>query len=212
MNIAMINGSPKLRKSNSDLLLKTLEPLISTGHEITHYNINKKPLTPGQYSELCGMDILIIAFPLYVDGVPSHLFRMLVTLEEYMKTRREKDIYVYTLMNNGFFEGKQNHIALEIIQNWCIRSGLIFGQGLGQGAYEMMDFIEKVPLGTGPLKNLGKAMESLAHNVQSQSKDESMLFSPNFPRFAWKFAATHSFWNATAKKNGLKKKDIRRTL
>lgn len=41
MNIAMINGSPKLRKSNSDHLLKTLEPLISTGHEITHYNINK---------------------------------------------------------------------------------------------------------------------------------------------------------------------------
>lgn len=212
MNIAMINGSPKLKKSNSAIMLNILEPLLSAGHEIIHYTPNKKPLSPEQYKELCCMDALVIASPLYVDGVPSHVFKMLVTLEEYMKTERKKDIYVYVIMNNGFFEGQQNHIALEIIQNWCARSGLIFGQALGQGAGEMMDFIEKVPLGAGPMKNLGRAMNSLAHNIQSRSSGESILFSPNFPRFAWRLSAKHSFWNATAKKNGLKKKDIRRKL
>lgn len=212
MKIAMINGSPKPGKSNSDIMLKILDPLINTGNEITYFNMNKRPLTPEQYSELCRMDTLIIAFPLYVDGIPSHLLRMLVTLEAYMRAEREKEIYVYAILNNGFFEGQQNHIALEIIKNWCIRSGLHFGQGLGQGAGEMMDFIEKIPLGQGPLKNLGRAMENLANNIHSRTTDESKLFSPNFPRFAWRFAATHSFWNATAKKNGLKKKDIKRRL
>jgi len=62
-------------------------------------------------------------------------------------------------------------------------------------------------LSHSPLKNLGRAMERLANNVQSHGIDKSMLFSPNFPRFAWRFAGTHSFWNANAKKNGLKKKD-----
>lgn len=212
MKIAMINGSPKPGKSNSAIMLKTLDPLLSTGNEITYYNINKRPLTIEQYCELCRMDTLIIAFPLYVDGIPSHLFRMLVALEEFMKVEREQEIYVYAIINNGFFEGRQNHIALEILRNWCLRSGLHFGQGLGQGAGEMMGFLEKVPLGQGPLKNLGKAMESLSHNIHSRSVGESMLFSPNFPRFAWRFSATHSFWNATAKKNGLKKKDIMKRL
>ncbi len=212
MKIALINGSPKLKKSNSAIMLGILEPLISTGHEITTYHLNKKPLTPEQYSELCRMDVLVIAFPLYVDGIPSHLFRMLVALEEYMKAEREQDIYVYALINNGFFEGQQNHIALKIIQHWCSRCGLHFGQGLGQGAGEMMGFLEKVPVGRGPLKNLGHAMQGLAGNIHSRSVDESLLLSPNFPRFAWKFSATHSFWNATAKKNGLKKKDLLKRL
>ncbi|WNS43202.1 hypothetical protein [Paenibacillus sp. MMS20-IR301] len=212
MNIAMINGSPKPANSNSAALLKMLDPLISSGNELTYYTPNKRPLTPEQYSELCRMDILVFAFPLYVDGIPSHLFRLLATLEEYLKAGHEQEIYVYAMINNGFFEGRQNHIALEILQHWCRRAGVHFGQGLGQGAGEMMGSLEKVPPGKGPLKNLGKAIYSLASNIESRSAAESQLFSPNFPRFAWKFAATHFFWNATAKQNGLTKKDLLRRL
>lgn len=212
MKIAMINGSPKLGKSNSGFFLKKLENMISNEHEILHYNINKRPLTSEQYSELCHMDALIFAFPLYIDAIPAHLFRMLITLEEYMKAEREKKIYVYAIVNNGFYEGHQTHIAFEILQNWCLRSGLHFGQGIGQGAGEMMDFVEDVPLGHGPLKNLGKAMESLANSINSSSEGEIMLFSPNFPRLGWKFIGTHFFWNVTAKKNGLNKKEILKGL
>lgn len=201
-----------MQKSNSSLMLQVLEPLINAGNEITHYNISKKPLAKEQCIELCKMDTLIIAFPLYIDAIPSHLFRMLVTLEEYMKTEREKDIYVYAIVNNGFFEGQQNHVALEIVKNWCIRCGLHFGQGIGQGAGEMMDFIENVPLGHGPLKNLGRNMEILADNINLRRMGSYILFSPNFPRFAWRFSATHFFWNKTAKKNGLRKKEIMRRL
>ncbi len=212
MRIAMVNGSPKLAKSNSSFMLKALEPLINPGNELTHYNINKKPLTKEQYSELCNMDILVIAFPLYIDALPSHLFQMLVNLEEYMKAERKKEIYVYAIVNNGFFEGQQSHVAFEIINNWCLRCGLHFGNGIGQGAGEMMGFIENVPLGHGPLKNLGCAMKTLANNIHLRSVEKPKLFSPNIPRFAWRFSGTHFFWNATAKKNGLTKKDILKRL
>ncbi|WFR55719.1 hypothetical protein QA584_19160 [Anaerocolumna sp. AGMB13025] len=212
MRIALINGSPKLNNSNSAFMLKGLETFISTGNDIIHYTINRNPLTEEQYLELCGMDILVIAFPLYIDAIPSHLFRMFVTLEEYMKTERKKDIYVYAIANNGFYEGKQNHIAFEIINNWCLRCGLHFGQGIAQGGGEMIGFMEKVPLGHGPLKNLGNTMKALAANLQARQTEPSALFSPNFPRFAWRFAATHFFWNASAKKNGLNKKVIRKRL
>lgn len=210
MNIAMINGSPKPTGSNSGILLGMLEPLIADGNELHTYTPNKRPLTPEEYSGLCRMDVLVLAFPLYYDGIPSHLFQLLVTLEGYLKTECERDIYVYALMNNGFYEGQQNHIAVEILKNWCARTGVHFGQAIGQGAGEMLGSLGKVPLGRGPLKNLGRAMHSLAGSIQSRSSGESQLFSPNFPRFAWKWSATHSFFRATARKNGLKPKDLLR--
>lgn len=210
MKVAMINGSPKPGKSNTAFLLNSLEALISSGNELTHYHIIKNPPSEEAFRQLCQMDALVLAFPLYIDAIPSHLFRLLVELEEHMKAKHKNEIYVYAITNNGFYEGRQNHIAFEILKNWCQRSGLRFGQGLGHGAGEMLASNDKIPLGHGPLKNLGKAMNILANNINSKSSGELMLVNPNFPRFAWQFAGTHFFWNAEAKKNGLKKKDILR--
>lgn len=207
MRIAMINGSPKLGESNSGFMLKSLSTFISAAHEITHYNINKKPLTDEQYKELCSMDALVFAFPLYFDAIPSHLLKMLVTLETYLKNLTAKKISVFVLVNNGFFEGKQNHIAIEIMENWCIRNGLHFGQGIGNGAGEMLGSIQNIPLGHGPLKNLGKAMETFAKLLMEQSNGKPVLINPNFPYFAWLYSA-RAFWHSQAKKNGLKRKNI----
>lgn len=63
MNIALINGSPKPNGSNSGILLSMLEPLIADGNELHPYTPNKRPLTPEEYSELCRMDVLVLAFP-----------------------------------------------------------------------------------------------------------------------------------------------------
>lgn len=208
MRIAMINGSPKLGKSNSGILVQKLEPFLKEDNEILQYNINKQPLTSEQYKELLTMDVLILAFPLYVDAIPSHLFHMLVTFEEYCKKEEKKDIYVYAVINNGFYEGKQSSTAVEILMHWCLRSGLHFGQAICQGGGEMMGFVEQVPAGHGPIKNLGTAMKNLTENIKSRDSGETLMFSPNMPRFMWRFTAEHGFWNAKAKKNGLNKRDI----
>ncbi len=211
MKIAMMNGSPKLGNSNSGILLKMLGEMIDTEHKITHYNINKKPLTDEQYIELCHVDTLIFAFPLYIDAIPAHLFRMMITLEGYLKREVKHNISVYVIINNGFYEGHQNHIAVEIMENWCKRCGLHFGQAIGQGAGEMLGSTQNVPLGRGPNKNLGKAMQSLANNINTKSTGETILSSPNFPHFAWKLGAT-LYWQLEAKKNDLKIRDIKRKI
>jgi len=208
MTIAMINGSPKLGKSNSEEMLNRFEPFINSEHKITHYNINKKPLNGEQYKELCRMDVLFFAFPLYIDAIPTHLFRMMVEFEDYLKQNKKNDIFVYAIINNGFYEGCQNYVAVEILKNWCKRCGINFGMAICTGAGEMMAFMEKVPAGRGPLKNLGNAMKALADCVQQRNSEESILFSPNLPRFMWRFTGTHFFWNKIAKKNGLNKRDI----
>jgi hypothetical protein len=134
---------------------------------------------------------------------------MLSELEQVMHRYRKKDILVYAVANNGFFEGNQNHIAFDILKNWCIRAGLSYGQGIAQGAGEMMPFIKNIPLGYGPLKNLGNAFTKLAQNIKNRKCAPDILFSPNWPRFAWRYMATHKFWHPHAKKNGLKIHEIK---
>lgn len=212
MKIAMINGSPKLGQSNSGAAIKMFEPFLDDRHEVIHYNLSKQALSARQYEELCGMDALILAFPLYIDAVPSHLFRMMVELETYLQQRPRTDLYVYAIINNGFYEGRQNHVAAKIIKNWCARAGLSFGMAIGQGAGEMLGYMEKVPVGHGPVKNIGKAMEQLAQSIANREQDEKqgevLLFNPNYPRFAWEMAANYGFWHPQARKNGLKRRDL----
>jgi hypothetical protein len=163
-------------------------------------------------SELGGMDVMVIAFPLYSNGIPSHLLQMMVQFEDYIRKNniQNSNIYLYVIVNNGFYEGKQNSIAVQIMKNWCNRIGFIFGQGIGVGAGEMIPYVQYVPLGYGPLKNLGKALVILSNNIINKQKGENILFSPNLPYFVWHFMAIHANWNKKAKRNGLTKKDIDR--
>jgi hypothetical protein len=211
MNIALVNGSPKTgTKSNSGIILGFLKKKLEQDNRIFEYNVGVKALDDEQIAGLCGVDVIVIGFPLYCDAPPSHLLRMMVQTEKYVNgnTVRKTDIHLYAIANNGFYEGNQNRVALDIIRNWCARIEFSYGQGIGQGAGEMLPFIENVPLGHGPLKNLGKALNELAKNIQNKQCGEDIFISPNFPYICWKFMATNVFWNGQAKKNGLKKKDV----
>ena len=208
MKIALINGSPRFGESNSGSLLGRFEPILGEGHEISRYSLNKGRLSPEEYQRICGSDALVFAFPLYIDAIPSNMFRVLVELERYLKAEKHGEIRVYAIANNGFFEGIQNHIAFGILANWCARAGVTFGQGIGQGAGGMVGELKNVPLGKGPNKNLGRALGALAERIVSGTSGEPAFISPNFPRFAWRAAGTMD-WNATAKKNGLKRNDLR---
>lgn len=212
MKIALINGSPKTTESNSKKMLLWLQSRLKNNNEITHYHINTKPFDTSNYTELLNHDIWVFAFPLYWDSLPSHLLKALVELERCLKEETTKNILVYTIVNNGFYEGNQGRIAFDIIEEWCKSTGLTFCGGFGQGAGEMMNFISNIPLGHGPLKKLGENMQELSNHIQANTKMDVTLFSPNFPKFAWKFMSTSQFWNAQAKKNGLNKKDILKRL
>ncbi|MEO3948072.1 hypothetical protein [Gorillibacterium sp. CAU 1737] len=215
MKITLVDGSPKTGISNSSRLLSLLQPLIANDNELTFSRVGRKPVSPAQIEELCTTDALVLAFPLYIDAIPSHLMAVMVEMEAFCKRQpssSSKKPHVYALVNNGFYEGHQTRIAIEIVKHWCARCGFLFGMAIGYGAGEMLGFMEKVPLGHGPLKNLGNAMNKLASAIQTRESGESLLIQPNFPRIAWKYSAHFGFWNSTAKKNGLKKKDLLRRL
>ncbi|MCI8771735.1 MAG: hypothetical protein HFH73_11445 [Lachnospiraceae bacterium] len=205
MKICILNGSPKAGKSTSELLIEYLMTFIK-GNDVVIYNVCKTDLSKVQFSQIQSSEVLIFAFPLYVDSINSHLLRFLIKLENMGFSN--KNITVYCMINNGFYEGWQNHVAADIMKNWCKAVGLTYGQTLGIGAGEMLPFFKDVPLGYGPNKNIGIALQELSHNILSLDQGDDLFTSPNWPRLLWKIASSFIFWYPKAKKNGLKRKNL----
>lgn len=207
MKITLINGSPKAQDSASQCILDDLKPLLSN-QEIAEIHF-KKPLIEEKDKEvLINSDVLIFAFPLYVDSVPSHVLSCLREMEDLLKSRH---IYVYGIVNNGFYEGTQNAPALEVLKHWTHRTGLIWGQGVGVGSGGMLTATKNTPLGKGPKRSLGKAFHSSANNILENRSDDNLYVNANFPRFLYKFMAEVG-WNRQGKKNGLEVKDLYKKL
>lgn len=208
MKIAFINGSPKVKDSASGAILQDLKPLLEKDNNIiSEYNFCKPELKDKDIEELAKCDVWVFTFPLYVDGIPSHLLSCLVELETYFAAKKEKDIAVYSLVNCGFYEGHQNRLAIEIMENWCVKTGLKWGQGVGIGSGGMLAGLKNVPMGRGPKKNLGSAFKELVNNISMRNSGENIFISANFPRFLYKLAAEMS-WRQAIKANGLKRKDL----
>ena len=192
MKIAFINGSPRKNSGISAKLLHALEERLP-GCEIVR-----------GWGEPC--DVYLFAFPLYVDGIPSNLLRELAEHE----TGLPPGARVYALVNNGFYEGGQNATAIAMLRNWSARAGLSWKQGAGIGGGPILESMS-LPLGRGPLKNLGMALDTLAANILSGQSGESVYTRPGLPRWGYMLGGDVSF-RAAAKKNGLSRRDIKRRL
>ena len=207
MKIALINGSPKTKDSASEFILGALKPLLTDDNEMIEYHLKSSMLNDHDLERMAACNALVFAFPLYVDGIPSHLVSCLYQMETFFSRQSTKRIVVYALVNNGFYEGRQNSIALELMENWCEKAQLIWGQGIGIGGGGMLPLLSGVPDGQGPKKNLWVALKTLTSCILTGSVADNLFISPNFPKFAYKIAAEMG-WRQQAKANGLRVKDL----
>lgn len=204
LNIALINASPKAKDSASGYLLEELKPLLKDS-AVSEYVMRTAQLK--EMDTLLKQDAVVFAFPLYVDGIPSHLLHCLSQWEELAKGQKSA-LRVYAIVNCGFYEGHQNQNALQILMNWCAKAGLTWGQGIGIGCGGMVAAIHGIPHGKGPKKRISLALESLAEHILSGEGSEDIDTQPVFPRSLYKLAGEMG-WRQAAKSNGLKSKDLK---
>ena len=204
MKISIINGSPKAIKSNSEILGNYLSSLLKE-NEIKEYYSIYAILDDKIKNEIHNSDILIFLFPLHVDGIPSNLLKLLVKFEEEKVVKSETKIYC--IVNNGFYEGKQNRLAILQIKNWCEKVNARWGKGIGVGAGELLPHLKKYPLGQGPLKNLGKVLDKFSANILTLKSDEDIYINPNWLKSLYFFQATIS-WILKGRKNNLRVREL----
>ncbi len=206
-DLILINGSPKTKGSASGVILQGLKQALPREISVRECAIRTAPLTEEAVQAAVCSDVLVFAFPLYVDGLPSHMIDALLKLECSLKSAPPKERFVYAIANCGFYEGHQCAPALQMMENWSARSNLSWGQGLGVGAGGMLSGLESVPMGAGLKKNLGKALRAMAGRILSCEQAETSYITANFPRYLYK-AAAEIGWRKGAKANGLRTKDL----
>lgn len=207
MKLVFANGSPKTKNSASENVLVMLKKQFTDKDTIVEVNFRTPSLNEENMEQIAECNVIVLAFPLYVDGIPSHMLNCLYQMETYLKANPKNDILVYAIVNCGFYEGKQSSLALEMVKNWCKKAGIKWGQGLGIGGGGMLPMISNIPEGKGPAKNLWRALKTLANNISTNSGGENIFISPNFPRFLYKLSA-EAGWRQLIKSNRLSRRDL----
>lgn len=207
MKIALINGSPKPHRSASGCVLNYLTPLLEQeGHSYVNLSLSRPHVDPQTVHELSQCDAFIFVLPLYVDGLPSHLVSRLMQLEASLAVSGRGQV-VYAVVQCGFYEGHHARWALKLLENWCSRTGLCWGYGLGFGGGAMLTAITKVPLGSGPTRSLARALKQIVASLGRGEGGENIFATVDIPRLIYKQAAEMG-WRLSARSNGLKVRQL----
>lgn len=207
MKIALLNGSPKANKSASEYMLASLKTLLPDDSEFYEFKLNQTTLSDADLKKIAEIDRLIFAFPLYVDGIPSHLLRCLAQMESFLSTMNVRETRVYALVNCGFYEGQQAGNALRMMKNWSNKANLQWGQGIGIGGGGFLASLEETSKKQAPVKNLWEALEIISSNIALHNEGENIYIVPNFSRTIYTFGGNLG-WRSQIKKNGLRPKDL----
>ena len=205
-NIVVINGSPKAKDSTSAMFIDQLQALITT--PMTTYQarklIRKKDVLQ-RLSEILQTDVLLFVSPIYVDALPAPLVKLLTLFEQVKAQSTAPPARVYVLFNCGFLEPRNTELALNIMQNFCIRAGLVWGYGVGLGSGGFI-LTQRDHMAKGIAFKVYAAVCALANSIQSGDVGKPNAFATiKMPRFIYNIGGNIG-WRKLAKENGISKK------
>ncbi len=182
MKVLIINGSPKIENSNSEVLVNKLNNYINADI----IQINRKNYKQDFSDIINNYDTLIFAFPLYVDGIPSHLLESLTNL-----TIENKN--VYAIVNCGFPEGNHAKQGLDIIRNYCIHNNLNYKGGLGIGGCGGLNGMSKNRLLKFINVNINKYIKDLSNSILANEEFNNVLTKINIPNYIYRHIGNMSW-------------------
>jgi multimeric flavodoxin WrbA len=211
MKISLINGSQKNREANSGIILDKLKGIINEKHEVKIYKSGITAFDDETLKAITSGDIIVFAFPLFYDAIPSFTLKTLVDMEDAIKKAQAKHLAVYAIINNGFYEGRQTRFVFEMLQHWCKHCEIKFCGGIGQGSGEMFGKKRDVPEPKSPFKKFLRALKLMVEKMESKESFKTIYLNPGIPRFIHNIVINRIFDKLGAK-NNLTRKDLLRRL
>lgn len=205
MNIVFINGSPKADKSCSKYLLETIKENISVDKNIYEISISDKKIKDeDKFHMISNCDKILIAFPLYVDCLPSTVIKFLEGYEEYVnKNNFSNEGKLYGVVNCGFFEGSQNRLALKALRNFTNHiKKLKYGGGLGIGGGPFIGGSESIPWKSKIKSSVKEGLDTLTNAINTgEVLNKDLLVSANMNKNIYKISGDFGWIVAGFKNN-----------
>ena len=209
----LLVGSPRTKKSTSASLGGYLfEQLNAHGVETKtmqiYTSLNSSERMKLMLDSIENTDLIVLAFPLYVDSLPAPVTATLERITSYRKDN-QSPIRFAAIANCGFPGANHNNTALAICSEFARQSGLAWAGGLSLGAGE--GIVHGVPLHeldnrAIPLKKaLDLAAQALADGKPIPRTARDLLAEPIIP--SWMYTLRGAFgWKQAAKPYGMEKK------
>ena len=203
-------GSPKAKSSTSESLGTYLcDGLRARGLQTETMRINAALRSDdGDRSLLTSIDaadVLILAFPLYIDSLPAGTTKALEIIAEHRKTQAEpRKQQIFAIVNSGFPEADQSETALGICRLFAGDSGIEWLGGLALGGGGAIDGRPLKEAG-GMVRNVKKALDLAAADISEgrpiSQEATALTARPAMP--AWLYRLGGNFgWKRQAKQRG----------
>jgi len=207
--IILLNASMRFKNGNSAKLALELQKLLKSENEIINLSqyLNNHEKLIGKLSDASK---IVLCLPLYVDGLPSQMIRLMEDMERNYKGSSKK---IYVLSNMGLYESRQLINLLSAVKKWCEIMDFAYCGALGVAAGELVGgFLEFSSIDRWPLRQINKGLIRLADAIDdSRSIEDTYTGTDTFPRWLY-MAIANSGWARMGKKNGIRKKDLFRQL
>ena len=164
---ALLVGSPKGPNSTSNSLATYLgERLQQKGVTVEKVYISQCHCSDknrtGMLQIIDDSDLIILAFPLYVDCLHSQVIETLELIAEHEKAKPNLDRKrIVAISNSGFPEARHNDIALTVCRIFAKQVGFTWAGGLEMGGGGMISGEPLAEIG-GRVRNKMKALEIAA--------------------------------------------------
>jgi len=225
----LIVGSPKTKSPSTSGVLgeELLGRLAKAGWQTE--SLTLKPSTfrePGEAELLAAVDradLLLVAFPLYIDVLPYLPTKALEVIAEHRRAAGAgaRPQGLFGLANNGFPEAHQNNLALSILRRFAARSGMAWLGGMALGAGEGIlggRPLEAKGANGIPLFRISQALDAAGAALArgealpaEASQGMARVPIPYMPRFIWHqvfMRGAASYWQAQAASHGVSKPDM----
>jgi hypothetical protein len=209
----LLVGSPRGYESTSYALGEYLLGKLQNGGYQTEKihiqaSVHNQEKTAQMLIETADSDILVLAFPLFIDCLPAAVTLALEKIADYRKTapaaRRSR---VVAIVNNGFPDSSQNATAVAICRQFAKETGLVWAGGLmlGEGGMINGNSLDKTPMIKNVKKALDLAAEDLLQNHAISSQAVDLMAKPIMPKRIYTMFANMG-WKTRAKNYGQQKK------
>jgi len=205
----LLVGSPRTKKSTSASLGGYLmEQLNARGVETEiiqlYTSFNSAERTRLTLEKLDQADLIVLAFPLYVDSLPAPVIAALEKIAVHRASVKVSQSFA-AIANCGFPEAKHNDTALAICERFANETGMTWLGSLALGGGEGL--VHGVPLNemdgrAMPLKKsleLAAASLTLGMSIPQEARD--LLARPIIPNWLYKMFGGFG-WKQAAKQYG----------